>query len=134
MDKKVLDFNYPLLSAEEISFEKKAKQALRDASYNFVEPREIERYSDKYISSISHDAVMSTVSLELLSPELLKMYGSDYVKAVDEIQADLNENSNEQCAVEESDGSLGGGDDYSGYYNDEDDIVADKEETGGDMY
>ncbi|KAI4290794.1 hypothetical protein PAPHI01_0068 [Pancytospora philotis] len=135
MARDLFEFNYPLLPQDEIAFETKVKKRLRDISYNFREEREIARYSDRYVFSIPHSKIMETVDMELLSPELVRMYGAGHGRRAEEIQADVDENSSErQEGSAEEDGSLGGGDDYSEYYNDEEELVADKDGGGEETY
>ncbi|KAI5168346.1 hypothetical protein PAEPH01_0059 [Pancytospora epiphaga] len=128
-DDPIFDFNYPLLSSDQIAHEVKIKQALRDSSYNEIEAREITRYSDRYICVPSHDAIEKLIDIELLSPELIKLYGAFISKDVAVVQADVDEQSAENNEEDAENESLAGGDDYSGYYNDEDELVGENEGT-----
>lgn len=120
----ILNFNYSLQPQKYVEMEMDVKQKLRNMSYNAKIHRELKRYSDKYIESILTDDIMSTVNIELMSPELIKMFGADFKKEVDVIQRDLNSSSNdEEEDDDETKRSLGGGDDYSEYFNDEDDFI-----------
>lgn len=122
-EEDLLNFNYPLLPQKYIELETKIKQTLRNISYNIQEPREIERYSDKYAASISHEEILRTINIELMGPELLQLYGANYSKDVDVINADVNENSSERKEENADNDSLAGGDDYSEYMQDEDELI-----------
>lgn len=122
-EEKIWNFNYPLLPQKSIASETKIKQSLRNLSYNLKAEREVERYSDKYISSICYEDIMSTVNIELMGPELVKMYGAEFSKDVDVIQAEMDDSSSTKAEDGVEDHSLEGGHDYSDYFNDEDELV-----------
>lgn len=127
---KMWEFNHPLLPQKYVALESRIKQALRDMSYNQEDEREIERYSDRYISSIRHEDIMATVNTELMGPELVRMYGAEFDKDVDIIQAEIDDSSSNKTDEGVGDHSLEGGDDYSGYFNDEDELVDENNNDG----
>lgn len=133
----LLNFNYPIQKQSVIDMEAKIKEHMRNLSYNFPEQREIERYSDKYIESINLENIMKTVNIELSGPELIRMHapnntGTNNTGLVDVIHAEVDDESIEHNEnIEEE--SLGGGDDYNEYFNDEDELV-NENNTRGDMY
>lgn len=114
---RLLDFNYPLRSPRQIKLEARIKQSLRDMSLNAPELREVERYSDRYASTL----VAQDVDVELVGPELQKIHGIDSNSNANVILNDVGEEESSGASTdEEDDGSLGGGDDYcDNYYDDE---------------
>lgn len=130
----LLNFNYPLQSPQQIQLEAKIKKSLRDMSLNSPESREIERYSDRYVSSISHSLVIQFVDTELIGPELQKIHGIDSGNHVDVILNDVEEEESSNRSADEDgrDGSLGGGDDYDDNYYEDDELVDESKNYGND--
>lgn len=127
---ELLNFNYPLESAQQIKLEVHIKQQLRDNALNIPEEKDIERYSDRYAFGISHEDVPKFLNLELLSPELQRMYGfasiNEAIAMPDEINED--EHASVFSAEVNDDESLAGGDDYN-FYEGED--FVDEQNNGG---
>lgn len=123
-EQNLLNFNYPLLNSNQIQAEKDIKQQIRDSSLNKHLINEIERYSDKYLGTVSYSEIMKNTNRELMSLEMQKFYGSYYQNQSNIILNDIDEeeNVNFSHADElEEDLSLEGGDDYEHNYYDEDD-------------
>lgn len=122
MDDQELNLNYPVLPNKLVDLEIKIKKAIRATSLNKKHDREIERYSDRYILAEDHSELMKTINIELMGPELVKIYGSSFNKDIDELKAEVDDNSNEEEEQAEEE-SLEGGDDYDAWYNDEGELV-----------
>lgn len=123
---EILNFNYPMQSMELIEIEKEIKQELRNDSFNSELSKEIERFSDKYTETLAEDAIVKKINIELLSPELIEMFGIKMEKNLDVVQ--VEEASSEKINGEDAESkddkeSLDGGDDYSDYFNDEEELV-----------
>lgn len=124
----IINLNYPLLSNNRIQMENRIKQQMRNMSLNFPEERDFERYTDKFIQSISYEAIRQSLNIELLSPELLRkgIYNrNDFEIYVgeefdDENGKDFSENNNEMQSDQDNN-------DYIDNYFDEDDFVNEKE-------
>lgn len=125
-DEDILNFNYPLQPQELIDLEKEIKQDLRNISYNSKIPREIDRFSDKYIEVISEKELLDSIYVELLSPELMEMFGVKTNKKLDVVDvADGSSTEDPLGKIDEKDEkeSLAGGDDYSDYFNEDEELV-----------
>lgn len=132
-DDSLLNLNYPLQSTQLIRTEAKVKQSLRNMSLNAPEPREIERYSDRYAASIPHSLVLQSIDVELIGPELQKIHGLDSGGDVDVILDDVGEEESlSRVADEDGDGSLDGGDDYNENYYDDDELVEESKNYGNE--
>lgn len=129
-----MNFNYPLLNPKIIEIEAKIKQNIRNRALNKEISREVERYSDKYSTSVSREEILSGIDLEILGPELIKLYGSSSNKEVEELKAEVNENSDDENpnSIEDENEaeSLAGGEDYEAWFNEEEELVA--EDYGND--
>jgi hypothetical protein len=123
---ELLNFNYPIQSKELIELENKVKEELRTNSLNVFFPKEVERYTDKYVSTVSRQDVLKTINVEIMSPELQKSYGISHFINANIIlnEEDDENNANDNIKEESADhNSLEGGDDYEQNYYDEEDLV-----------
>lgn len=122
----LLNFNYPIQASPQIQAEREIKERLRSKSLNLGEMREIERYSDKYMSATSKQEIERGINVEILSPELQRSYGMYSGVEAETVVDDIDENEDEKEQVEEQSGeneSLEGGDDYMDNYYEEDEFV-----------
>jgi hypothetical protein len=122
-EQDLLNFNYPLLENNQIQSEITIKQQIRDSSLNKSVSSDIERYSDKYLGTVSYSEVMKTTNRELMSLEMQKFYGSYYQNHSNVILNDVDEEEHTNYSYldeAEEDQSLGGEDDYENNYYDED--------------
>ena len=92
----LLDLSHPPRPQTDIDLEARIKQSLRSMALNARVPREIERYSDKYIECMPYDQIMKTVNIELMSPELIRMFGAELSRDVDVIHPDSDDGSSEK--------------------------------------
>ena len=129
--RKLLNFEYADCSSELVDAELQIKQDLRNVSYNIEEEREVQRYFDKYFDTISRADVMKTVNIELLSPELISMYGGELGRDIEVIHRDISDGESEGASSStKEDESLQGEDDYVFYNEDEEPDSEEKDYEG----
>jgi len=123
-EEDLLNFNYPIRPLSHIQVEKTIKERLRSTSMNMHIPREIKRYSDKYVPVTSKHDIEKTINPEILSPELQRSYGMHFGVEGNTVINDIDENENEPDEGQSDDGgSLEGEDDYHYNYYEEDELV-----------
>jgi hypothetical protein len=101
-----LKFSYRGCDRRLMEAELRIKERIRKNALNVSVESDIERYTDRYLESrlSSVDAVRSVLDLELMSPELIRMFGEEGAVSVEDMK-EVESN------VESSrDGSDGGGD------------------------
>lgn len=132
-EEKLLDIEYPPVSEEMVELELRIKRQLRSMAYNRIAEQEVSRYSfsDVQTESAAQASLIKSINIELLSPELIRMYGADISKDLDAIQVEAAEGAigNDASEDRETDKSLEGSGDYSEYYNQEDEYVDENEKN-----
>ncbi|ELA42821.1 uncharacterized protein VICG_00136 [Vittaforma corneae ATCC 50505] len=122
----LLNFNYPIQPQAQIQMENKIKQELRSLSLNTFVPREIERYTDKYLSAISRQDIQKTINIEIMSPELQRSRetcpGID-TNVIFNDMGDEDNNNDGVCNDSSEHGSLETGNDYEHNYYEEDELA-----------
>jgi hypothetical protein len=129
-----LKFVYESCNRKLIDEELKIKARIRECALHTPAKGDIERYSDRYLESklSSIESVRSVLDLELMPPELVRMFGEDKALNMEDMkEIESDGSSRDGSGSEETDGTEEIDNDYVLTFaeDEEDDVTNERNEN-----
>lgn len=128
---RALKFENLVCSERAAHLERRIKTEIRKSSLNMPVLKDVERYSDRHFVSqlVSDDCVEKILSIELLSPELIRAFGGKREKKIEDIKdvESPSEDEEEEASreTEEVDNDY-----VATFYEEDDELTTEKNEEG----